>query len=269
NRSEQGEQSVTGKAFYFPVNAPPEFTGVLARALLKAPDHKLPLLPAGEAKIEESGKLKVGEKELTQDRIIGLSFTPQTIWLDHNGDTAASVSSWFSTFQAPLERAIPQLQEAQQAADNVWSERLARDIAHVPKGDLLIHNSRLFDPRDLSITPGMSVLVRGDRIVRVAPDAELKAASDAEVIDARDRFLMPGLWDCHQHFSDIDGPLDLANGVTSARDMANDTDIFLKRVARFDNGTELGPHVLKAGIIDGTGEFAGPTKMRVDTAEQA
>src|SRR5262249_41790490 len=45
NRSEQGEKSVTGKAFYFPVNAPPEFTGVLARALLKAPDHKLPLLP--------------------------------------------------------------------------------------------------------------------------------------------------------------------------------------------------------------------------------
>jgi imidazolonepropionase-like amidohydrolase len=80
---------------------------------------------------------------------------------------------------------------------------------------------------------------------------------------------MPGLWDNHQHFSDIDGPLDLANGVTSARDMANDTDTFLQRVARFDNGTELGPRVLKAGIIDGTGEFAGPTKMRVDTAEQA
>ena len=83
------------------------------------------------------------------------------------------------------------------------------------------------------------------------------------------RFLMPGLWDNHQHFSDNDGALDLANGVTSARDMANDTDTFLQRVARFDNGTELGPRVLKAGIIDGTGEFAGPTKMRVDTAEQA
>src|SRR5205807_2069392 len=80
---------------------------------------------------------------------------------------------------------------------------------------------------------------------------------------------MPGLWDNHQHFSEIDGPLDLATGVTSARDMANDTDDFLKRVARFDDGSELGPRVLKAGIIDGTGEFAGPTKMRVDTAEQA
>ena len=269
NRSEQGEKSVTGKAFYFPVNAPPEFTGVLARALLKAPGHQLLLLPTGEARIEESGKLKIGEKELTQYRIIGLSFTPQKIWLDQNGDTAASVSSWFSTFQAPLERAIPRLQEAQQAADNVWSERLAREIAHVPKGDLLIHNARLFDPRDLSVTPGMSVLVRGDRIVRVEPDANLKRSSGAEVIDAQGKFLMPGLWDNHQHFSDIDGPLDLANGVTSARDMANDTDTFLQRVARFDNGTELGPRVLKAGIIDGTGEFAGPTKMRVDTAEQA
>ena len=269
NRSEQGEKSVTGEAFYFPVNAPPEFTGVLARALLKAPAHKLLLLPGGEAKIEESGKLKVGEKEITQYRIIGLSFTPQTIWLDKNGDTAASVSSWFSTFQAPLEQAIPRLQEAQQAADNVWSERLAREIAHVPKGDLLIHNARLFDPRDLSVTPGTSVLVRGDRIIRVEPDASLKRSSGIEIIDANGRFLMPGLWDNHQHFSDIDGPLDLANGITSARDMANDTDTFLQRVARFDNGTELGPRVLKAGIIDGTGEFAGPTKMRVDTAEQA
>ena len=269
NRSEQGKQAIAGEAFYVPANPPPEFFGVLARALLKAPGHKLPLLPAGEASIEESGKLKVGKTELTQYRITGLGFTPQAIWLDHDGNTAASVSSWFSVIQAPYQNAIPQLQDAQQAADDVWSGHLAQALAHVPKGDLVIRSARLFDPRDLTLTPGISVLVRGDRIVRVAPDAEMKASADAEVIDGHDRFLMPGLWDCHQHFSDIDGPLDLATGVTSARDMANDTDIFLKRVARFDNGTELGPRVLKAGIIDGTGEFAGPTKMRVDTAEQA
>ena len=269
NRSEQGQQAVTGEAFYVPANPPPEFLGVLARALLKAPGHRLPLLPAGEATIEESGKLKVGEIELIQYRITGLGFTPQAIWLDHNGNTAANVSSWFSVVPDPYQKAISQLQEAQQAADDVWSGRIAHALAHVPKGDLVIRNARLFDPRDLSLTPGISVLVRGERVVRVAPDAEMKASTDAEVIDAHGRFLMPGLWDNHQHFSDIDGPLDLANGVTSARDMANDTDTFLQRVARFDNGSELGPRVLKAGIIDGTGEFAGPTKMRVDTADQA
>ena len=273
NRSEQGEQAITGEAFYIPANAPSEFSGVLARALLKAPDHKLSLLPAGEASIQESGKVSVdgasGKVELIQYRITGLGFTPQTIWLDHDGNTAASISGWFSVIPAQYDPAIPQLQAAQQAADNAWSGRLAHQLARVPKGDLVIRNARLFDPRDLSVKPGMSVLVRGDRVVRVALDADMKPSADAEIIDAHARFLMPGLWDNHQHFSDVEGALDLANGVTSSRDMANDTDNFLKRVARFDDGTELGPRVLKAGIIDGTGEFAGPTKMRVDTAEQA
>src|SRR5215469_13769409 len=269
NRSEQGKQAIAGEAFYVPANPPPEFLGVLARALLKAPGHRLSLLPAGEASIEESGKLKVGKNELIQYRITGLGFTPQAIWLDHNGSTAANVSSWFSVVPTPYQNAIPQLQKAQQAADDTWSGRIAQALAHVPKGDLVIRNAQLFDPRDLNVTSGMSVLIHGDRIIRVARDADLKESANAEVIDAHGQFLMPGLWDNHQHFSDIDGPLDLATGVTSARDMANDTDTFLQRVARFDNCSELGPRVLKAGIIDGTGEFAGPTKMRVDTAEQA
>jgi hypothetical protein len=177
NRTEQGERSITGEAFYIPANPPPEFTGVLARALLKAPSHKLSLLPAGEASIEESGKLSVngrsGKVELIQYRIVGLSFTPQTIWLGHDGNTAASVSSWFSIIQAQYEAAITQLQEAQQVADNVWSARLAHELARVPKAELVIRNARLFDPRDLSVTPGTSVLVYGDRIVRVASDTDM------------------------------------------------------------------------------------------------
>jgi hypothetical protein len=268
NRSEQGEQAVIGEAFYLPMNAPPEFFAVLARALLKAPNHKLALLPAGEATIERAAKVASGNSELTEYRISGLGFSPRSIWLDRQG-RAASVSAWFSVLPEERESAIDQLRTAQQKTDAVWSERIARTLAHKPNGDLVIRNARLFDPRDLSVTPGISVLVRGERIVRVAPDAELKSSANAEIIDAHGRFLMPGLWDNHQHFSDNDGALDLANGVTSARDMANDTDTFLQRVERFDNGSELGPRVLKAGIVDGTGEFAGPTKMRVDTAEQA
>jgi imidazolonepropionase-like amidohydrolase len=270
NRSEQGEQSVAGEAFYLPMNAPPEFLGVLARALLKAPNHKLPLLPSGEATIEAAGKvvLQSGKAELTEYRITGLGFSPQSLWLDRGG-TAASVSSWFSVVPDGSESAIPQLRTAQEKTDAAWSERIARALAHKPSGDLVIRNARLFDPRDLSVTPATSVLVAGDRIVRVGPDADTKPSDNAEIIDAHGRFLMPGLWDNHQHFSDVDGALDLANGVTSARDMANDTDSFLQRIARFDDASELGPRVLKAGIIDGTGELAGPTKMRVDTAEQA
>jgi imidazolonepropionase-like amidohydrolase len=268
NRSEQGEQTVTGEMFYLPMSAPPEFFGVLARALSKAPNHKLPLLPAGEAHIDTAGKLKTAKGELTEYRLTGLGFSPQSIWLATDG-TAYSVSGWFSVVPSGTEAAIPQLRATQEITDAAWSQRIAQSLAHKPSGELVIRNARLFDPRDLSVTDATTVIIAGDRIVGVGPDADLKPSESAEVIDGYGRFLMPGLWDNHQHFGDVDGALDLANGVTSARDMANDLDSFPLRVLRFDEGRELGPRVLKAGIIDGTGELAGPTTMRVDTAEQA
>jgi hypothetical protein len=147
--------------------------------------------------------------------------------------------------------------------------RRASRLTHTPRGPLVIRDARLFDPRDLSVTPSMSVEVRGEWIVRVGSDDAVEPPPGAEVLDAQGSFLMPGLWDNHQHFEGVHGALDLACGVTSARDMANDTDVFLGRVARFDAGTELGPRVFKAGVIDGNGPGAAPTKMRPDTAEEA
>jgi imidazolonepropionase-like amidohydrolase len=35
--------------------------------------------------------------------------------------------------------------------------------------------------------------------VRVDLNGAIKPSADAEVIDAHDRFLMPGLWDNHRH----------------------------------------------------------------------
>lgn len=268
NRSEQGEQAVSGEAFYLPMTSPPEFLAVLARALLKAPGRKLPLLPAGEASIEAAGTLKTAKGELTEYRITGLGFSQESIWLDPAG-TAWSVSGWFSVVPEGSEGVIQELRTAQEKTAAAWSKRMADTLARRPAAGLVIRNARLFDPRDLSVTPGTSVFVEGERIVRVGPDADVKPPPNAEVIDARGGFLMPGLWDNHQHLGDVSGALDLANGVTSARDMANDLDSFPQRVARYDDGSELGPRVIKAGIIDGTGELAGPTTMRADTAETA
>lgn len=268
NRSEQGEQAVSGEAFYLPMTSPPEFLAVLARALLKAPGRKLPLLPAGEASIEAAGTLKTAKGELTEYRITGLGFSQESIWLDPAG-AAWSVSGWFSVVPEGSEGVIQELRTAQEKTAAAWSKRMADTLARRPAAGLVIRNARLFDPRDLSVTPGTSVFVEGERIVRVGPDADVKPPPNAEVIDARGGFLMPGLWDNHQHLGDVSGALDLANGVTSARDMANDLDSFPQRVARYDDGSELGPRVIKAGIIDGTGELAGPTTMRADTAETA
>ena len=273
NRAEQGEKQLTGAAFYVPVNGPPEMLGVLARALLKAPQHRLALLPAGEATIEQVGALP-GPADgaatgLTQYQISGLDLSPTRIWLAPDGETAAVAAYWFSVLAPAAHGLLPRLLAAQDKADEAWSAGLAGAQTVVPATDVIIRAARLFDPRDLSVTPGTSILIRGERVVKVGPDAELAAPAGAQVIDAHGQFVMPGLWDNHQHFGDNVGALDIANGVTSARDMGNDTDTFLKRVARFDAGTELGPRVWKSGLIDGTGPYAGPTKMRISSAAEA
>ena len=175
SRSESGEKAVTGPAFYIPANAPPEVFNVLARALLKAPDHSLPLLPAGEARIEPAGEAEVpgpnGTVKLTQYLIVGLDFTPSPLWLDSDGNSFGGVSGWFSVVPKGSEAAIAPLQAAQDKTETERSSKLAKELARTPKGDLVIRNARLFDPRDLSVTPGTSVLIIGERVVRIAPDA--------------------------------------------------------------------------------------------------
>jgi imidazolonepropionase-like amidohydrolase len=252
-----------------PAKAPPELNGVLARALLKAPGHRLPLLPAGEAHLEEAGKARVGARELTLYRISGLDFVATPVWLDADGNTVAQLSSWIGVFGKELTPSVPALLEQQTKAAAAWSAALAKAQTHVPAGPLVIRNARVFDPVDLSVTPATSVLVIGERVVRVAPDADLKSPDDAEVFDAQNRFLMPGIWDVHKHYGESDGLLDMAAGITSTRDLANDTEEFPARVKRFDAGTEIGPRVLMAGFMDGTGVNAGPTKVRVDNAADA
>lgn len=57
---------------------------------------------------------------------------------------------------------------------------------------------------ELGLKKEVSVLIEGDRIAMIAPLDEIKQEyphliSDAEVIDARGKIVMPGLVDCHTH----------------------------------------------------------------------
>ena len=54
-----------------------------------------------------------------------------------------------------------------------------------------------------------------------------------------------------------------------ARDMANDIDQLSAMQRRFDQGTEIGPRVLKAGFVDGRGPYQGPTKVFADSDQEA
>src|SRR6185312_9698148 len=113
-----------------------------------------------------------------------------------------------------------------------------------------------------------SVIVSGHLIQRVGPAATVKAPTGATVIEGKGMTLLPGLWDMHSHISSLDGMLDLATGVTTARDLANDVDELMARKKRIDEGNELGMRIIAAGFLDGPGPYQGPTKALVSTPEE-
>lgn len=96
-----------------------------------------------------------------------------------------------------------------------------------------------------------TVRIHGDRIVSVAPTQEADAALPGAV-DARDKYLIPGLWDVHVHVHDSNElPLYIANGVTGIRIMAGEknTAALRKELA----GQELAPEIyLASAIVDGS-----------------
>src|SRR5262249_47184062 len=66
----------------------------------------------------------------------------------------------------------------------------------------LYRNATLFDGTGASPRPHMDVLVDGDRIVAVFPDAKKPpSARNAHIVDLTGKYLLPGLIDSHVHLS--------------------------------------------------------------------
>lgn len=264
---EHGKAPIGG--YYVSLNDQLAENGPFTHALMHAHGAHLPLLPGGEAWIESDQPYVFGDLHLHQLAIDGFGFAPYLSWVDDDGEIFASVSSWFSIIRAGHEDLIPTLL----AKDNAWlaarAARLAQTLAHrPPAAGLAITHANVFDAEQKTIIPDRTVIVVGDRIAAVG-DAATPVPAGAQVIDAHGRTLLPGLWDMHVHLQDGDGLLDLAFGVTTVRDMGNTIDELGARVKRFDAGTELGPHVLRAGFVDGPGKLAAPTGILVSNADEA
>jgi imidazolonepropionase-like amidohydrolase len=64
------------------------------------------------------------------------------------------------------------------------------------------------------------VLIEGDKISTVAPSGEVTIPPEAEIVDARGLTILPGFIDAHVHIAFADPSDVVANGVTTARDLA-------------------------------------------------
>src|SRR5579863_2165835 len=68
-----------------------------------------------------------------------------------------------------------------------------------PTTSYLLKADRVFDARSEHTHSGWAVLVQGDKIAAVGPADQVKAPSDAQMIDMPGTTLMPGLIDAHSH----------------------------------------------------------------------
>jgi len=152
-------------------------------------------------------------------------------------------------------------------------------LAQSPAAAVVIAHASVVDVVNGRVLPDMAVVIGERRIISVGRAARARPPRHAKIVDARGKYLIPGLCDMHAHMfssdrKDIWLPLYVANGVTCVRDMAES--MSLDEVKRWrdqiDRGEWLGPHVLGiAGkLLDGpTARWPPEIAWRVHSAEEA
>jgi imidazolonepropionase-like amidohydrolase len=274
NQSEDEKQGSASGKFFIDLDGGPESNAILARALLIPRNNgTLPVLPSGAATIRKLQSVRVeagGKKQtVTLYEIGGLGFSPGYLWLDEQEQFFATVYGWSSTIRQGFESAAPVLLESQRPVELARSAELAKKLTVKPASDVVIRSVTVFDSKSGDLLLNQRVTVRGQRIAGVEPDQGQSVPSAAQVIDGRGKVLLPGLWDMHAHLYSANAFLDIASGVTTARDLGNPIEELTKLRQQIEAGTQIGPRVIAAGFIDGPGPYEGPIKVLAATPEEA
>src|SRR5208282_3074931 len=271
NDTEQGEKKISAPAFYSSINGAPSEIALLAHAALHN-GGKIALLPEGEARVQRVIELDIEagpqKKHVALYAASGLDFSPTYFWLEGSDKFFASVDEWGSVIPEGWESSAPTLLAAQNKVKDSHAADLAAKLAYPAPGGIWFLHANVFDSETGKIIPDQLVVVNNNRITSVGKSVTAGSIMP-RLIDARNKTLLPGLWDMHAHVAEDDGLLNLAAGVTTVRDLANDTDSLLARRQRIIDGKEIGTRIVLAGIIDGPGPYQGPTKVLVSTEAEA
>jgi imidazolonepropionase-like amidohydrolase len=239
---------------------------------------QLATLPRGQVKIEPRGTdaVSIDGKEQKFDRftIEGLIWGRETLWFDANRNLVAAVTTdaEFDHFEA--------IREGYESGLGTFVGLAGSDgmaaLAEISKGisgsraeKIALVGGTLIDGTGRDPVPDSVVVIEKGRIVEAGPKSRVKIPSGAQKVDARGKTILPGLWDMHAHFEQVEwGPIYLAAGATTVRDCGNEFEFITAVRDAVASGHGLGPRLLLAGIVDGTGPSAIGVE-RVDTPEQA
>src|SRR5215470_4682625 len=135
-----------------------------------------------------------------------------------------------------------------------------------------IAHANIVDVRSGKILNDITLTIENGRIQSVRPTG--KQAVPGAAFDATGKFIIPGLWDMHQHFegvpSDRELNLNIANGVLGIRNMGGPAKEVLEARDKIARGELFGPRIFACGpILDGPNPTNPPISLAVHDAEDA
>jgi len=148
-----------------------------------------------------------------------------------------------------------------------------------PAVTLILEHVTVIDGTGRTAQSDQTVVIVGGRVTSVGPAGPGQHGKTAHVVDARGKFLIPGLWDMHVHLAGVNAdpswskdallPVLLANGITSVRDMGGDLTALLSWKRDVESGALLAPHIFASGPwLAGLGK-PSPEQVPVTNAEEA
>jgi imidazolonepropionase-like amidohydrolase len=203
----------------------------------------------------------VGLPPLRQYTIDGLAWGRQRVWLRRdNLELMAAVTTvgvlGFEALSASLEPALDGEKLARLAiqARLREAETESRATSPVQRSTFALTNARLIDGTGGPAVEHANLLVRDSRIEAAGPAETTPVPRGAPVVDVSGKTILPGLWDMHGHVGLAEfGPVYLAAGVTTVRDMGGEFDVVTALRDAWREGKSPGPRLLLAGLVDGPG----------------
>jgi hypothetical protein len=147
---------------------------------------------------------------------------------------------------------------------------------HAGKADtalVAIKGATVLDVRTGRQIANSALLIEKERIKEVGDASKIVIPTDARVIDARGKWVIPGLFDMQVHGSalkDVPIALYVANGVTAVRDLGgNITPLRITR-EKIESGEQLGPRLFYSGnVLDGSPPLWPSISFIVNTPAEA
>lgn len=239
---------------------------------------QLPTFPLGTVRIEHRGQdtavLNGQSIRLNRYLVYGVVWGREALWLDaqHRLIALVGIDAEFDHFESVrdgYESLLPTLVASAGKDGMAALAALGRGLPGARAPKLALVGATLVDGTGAPPMADTTVLLEGDRISAIGPSAQVAIPPDATRVDVHGKTILPGLWDMHAHFEQVEwGPLYLAAGVTSVRDCGNEFEFITAVRDAIRDGNGLGPRILMAGVVDG----AGPLSLgiqRVDNPEQA